>query len=136
MVIQEAEHLRLGVVTFEDERMQDEPPDRSRFSDPDFSDEDKCLVAEELAQNWEYNGSSSIAYRLGRVWRDGLGVLSNDEKAEVSWLSETASPAPIPTRPAPRPASLFPRENHCRRCGGVYIFPLNGDRIPAAVLYI
>ncbi|MBD5134115.1 MAG: restriction endonuclease, partial [Clostridiales bacterium] len=89
MVIQEAENLRLGVVTFEDERMQDEPPDNSRFSDPDFSDEDKRSVAEELAQDWKYNKSSSIAYRLGRVWRDGLGVLPNDEKAEV-WFQRAA----------------------------------------------
>ena len=89
MVIREAENLRLGVITFEDDRMQDEPPDNSRFSDLNFSDEDKCLAAEELAQNWEYNGSSSIAYRLGRVWRDGLGVPPDDEKAEM-WLQRAA----------------------------------------------
>ena len=89
MVIREAENLRLGVVTFEDGQMQDEPPDNSRFSDSDFSDEDKHLVAEELAQDWKYNGSASVAYRLGRVWRDGLGVLPDDEKAEV-WFQRAA----------------------------------------------
>ena len=89
MVIQAAENLRLGVVTFEDEKMQDEPPDKSRFSDSDVSDEDKRSVAEELAQSWEYNGSASVAYQLGRVWRDGLGVPPDDEKAEV-WFQRAA----------------------------------------------
>ena len=83
MVIREAENLRLGVITFEDDRMQDEPLDKSRFSDSDVSDEDKRSAAEELAQNWEYNGSASVAYQLGRVWRNGLGVIPDDEKAEV-----------------------------------------------------
>ncbi|MBD5117659.1 MAG: sel1 repeat family protein [Clostridiales bacterium] len=89
MVIREAENLWLGVITFEDDRMQDEPLDRSRFSDSDVSDEDKRSVAEELAQRWECNGSASTAYQLGRVWRDGLGVLPDDEKAEL-WFQRAA----------------------------------------------
>ena len=64
MVVREAENLWLSVVTFEDEGMQDEPPDNSRFSDPNVPDGDKRLVAEELAQNWEYSDSASIAYQL------------------------------------------------------------------------
>lgn len=89
MVIQEAENLRLSVVTFEDKRVQDEPLDNTRFSDPDISNEDKRSVAEGLAQNWEYNGSASIAYQLGRVWRDGLGVPPDDENAEM-WFHRAA----------------------------------------------
>ena len=89
MVIQEAENLRLGVLTFEDERMRDEPPDNSRFRDPDISNEDKRSVIEALEQDWEDSGSIAIAFQLGRVWRDGLGVIPDDEKAEV-WFQRAA----------------------------------------------
>ena len=89
MVIRKAENLRLSVLTFEDERMQDEPPDNSRFSDPDISNEDKRSVMEMLEQDWEDNGSHTIAYQLGHIWRDGLGVLPDDEKAEV-WFQRAA----------------------------------------------
>ena len=54
--------------------MQDEPSDTSRFSDSNIPDEDKRAVMEMLEQDWEDNGSYAIAYQLGRVWRDGLGV--------------------------------------------------------------
>ena len=89
MVIQETENLRLGVLTFEDERMRDEPPDNSRFRDPDISNEDKRAVIEALEQDWEDSGSIAIAFQLGRVWRDGLGVIPDDEKAEV-WFQRAA----------------------------------------------
>lgn len=89
MVIQEAENLRLGVLTFEDERMRDEPPDNSRFRDPDISNEDKRSVIEALEQDWEDSSSIAIAFQLGRVWRDGLGVIPDDEKAEV-WFQRAA----------------------------------------------
>ena len=83
MVIREAENLWLGVVTFEDERMQDEPPDHSRFSDSDIPNEDKRSVVEWLEHSWEDDSSASTAYQLGRVWRDGLGVPPDGEKAEL-----------------------------------------------------
>ena len=83
MVIQEAESLRLGVLTFEDNQMADEPPDNTRFRDPDISNEDKRSVIKMLERDWEDSSSASIAYRLGRIWRDGLGVIPDDEKAEV-----------------------------------------------------
>lgn len=89
MVIQEAENLRLSVLTFEDERMRDEPPDNSRFCDPDISNEDKRSVIEALEQDWEDGGSIAIAFQLGRVWRDGLSVIPDDEKAEV-WFHRAA----------------------------------------------
>ena len=89
MVIREADDLRLGILTFEDEGMRDEPPDNSRFSDPKVSNEDKRAVMELLEQNWEDDGSASAAYRLGRVWRDGLEVPPDDDKAEL-WFRRAA----------------------------------------------
>ena len=89
MVVQEAENLRLGVVTFEDEELQDEPLDNTRFRDPNISNEDKRSVIEMLARDWEDGGSASIAYQLGRIWRDSLGVIPDDEKAEM-WFQRAA----------------------------------------------
>ena len=89
MVIQEAESLQLGVLTFEDNQMADEPPDNTRFRDPDISNEDKRSVIKMLERDWEDSSSASIAYRLGRIWRDGLGVIPDDEKAEV-WFHRAA----------------------------------------------
>ena len=89
MVIREAENLRLGVLTFEDEQMLDESPDNSRFNDPDISNEDKRSVVEMLERNWEQDSSPATAYQLGRIWRDGLGVPPNDEKAEM-WFQRAA----------------------------------------------
>ena len=89
MVIREAENLRLGVITFEDDSMRDEPPDNSRFSDPSVSNEDKRSVIELLERRWEDDCSTSVAYQLGRVWRDGLGVLPDDGKAEM-WFRRAA----------------------------------------------
>ena len=89
VVIQEAENLRLGVLTFEDEQLVDEPPDNTRFRDPDVSNEDKRSVIEVLERDWGDDGSSSIAYLLGRIWRDGLGVIPDDEK-EGMWFHRAA----------------------------------------------
>ena len=83
MVIQEAENLQLGVFTFEDDQMADEPPDNTRFRNPDISNVDKRSVIKMLERDWEDSSSASIAYRLGRIWRDGLGVIPDDEKAEM-----------------------------------------------------
>ena len=69
--------------------MRDETTDNSRFSDPNVSDEDKRAVIEMLEQNWEDDSSVSVAYQLGRVWRDGLGVPPNDDKAEM-WFRRAA----------------------------------------------
>ena len=89
MVIRDAEHLRLGVFTFEDKQIQDEPLDNTRFSDPNISDEDKRSVVEMLEQSWVNDGPASVAYQLGRVWRDGLGVVADGEKAEM-WFHRAA----------------------------------------------
>ena len=76
-------NLRLGVFTFEDDSLRDEPPDNSRFCDLNVSNEEKRSVMEMLERSWEKNSSASVAYQLGRVWRDGLGVPPDDEKAEM-----------------------------------------------------
>ena len=89
MVIQEAENLRLGVLTFEDEQLVDEPPDNTRFGDSDVSNEDKRSVIEVLERDWGDDGPASTACLLGRLWRDGLGVIPNDEKAEM-WFRRAA----------------------------------------------
>ena len=88
MVIQEAENLRLGVFTFEDERMRDDLGN-PHFRDPDISNEDKRSAIKVLEQRWDNNGSAFATYQLGFVWRDGLGVISDDEKAEV-WFCRAA----------------------------------------------
>lgn len=88
MVIQEAENLRLGVFTFEDERTRDDLGN-PHFRDPDISNEDKRAAIKILEQRWDNNGSASAAYQLGFVWRDGLGVISDDEKAEA-WFRRAA----------------------------------------------
>ena len=85
MVIQEAEHLRLGVLTFEDEQ----PPDNTRFRDPDISNEEKQSAIKMLERHWNDNNSISVAYQLGRVWRDGLGVIPDVEKADL-WFRRAA----------------------------------------------
>ena len=46
-------------------------------------------MMEMLERNWEDNGSASVAYQLGRVWRDGLGVPADDDKAEM-WFRRAA----------------------------------------------
>ena len=89
MVIQEAEHLRLGVLTFEDEQLVDEPPDNTRFRDPDISNEDKRSVIKVLERDWGDDALASTACLLGRLWRDGLGVIPDDEKAEL-WFRRAA----------------------------------------------
>ena len=83
MVVQEAKHLRLGVLTFEDEQLADELPDNTRFRDPDISSEDKRSVIEVLERDWGDDGPASVAFLLGRLWRDGLGVIPDDEKTEM-----------------------------------------------------
>ena len=89
IVIQEAENLRLGVLTFEDERMRDEPPYIPYLRDPDISNEEKRSMVEMLERSWEDGGPNIAAYRLGFVWQDGLGVIPNDEKAEM-WFRRAA----------------------------------------------
>ena len=102
LVIQEAEALRLGVFTFEDADMATEPPEtlQEDIAVPDYQeavevlDDNYATQAEKrealqiLKQLWD-NGLALAAHQLGRAYRDGLGVLPDDEKAEL-WFRHSA----------------------------------------------
>lgn len=101
LVIQEAENLRLGAFTFEDARMNDEPEVDSEvlpqgigydevleyrqavrmLRDDDATQAKKREAVQTLEQLWG-KGFVSSAYHLGRAYRDGLGPLPDDERAE------------------------------------------------------
>ena len=109
LVIQEAENLRLGVFTFEDAEMGNEPetvfeilPQGVEYSEvleyrqaAALLCDDKVTWAEKreavqlLEQLWD-KGFTSAAYHLGKAYRDGLGVLPDDEKAE-KWFRRSAA---------------------------------------------
>lgn len=109
-VIREAENIRLGVVTFEDERMRDEVGEEQETvlsaaeslwemaliyrETKDILDDDDAAEAEKeaqvrvLEQLWQ--GSFTVAaHQLGKCYRDGLGVMPDDEKAEA-WFRKSA----------------------------------------------
>ena len=105
LVIQEAEALRLGVFTFEDADMSSEPVEAlpancSYQTELDYweavevLDDNYATQAEKrealqtLKQLWD-NGLDVAAHQLGRAYRDGLGVLPDDEKAEL-WFRHSA----------------------------------------------
>ena len=103
MVIREAESIRLGTFSFEDQRMEDEVEEeydalhekesqwglvwyyreaKEILSDPDVTEEKKAQQLPVLEQLWQ-RGFSLAAYLLGKCWRDGLGVLPDDTQAEL-----------------------------------------------------
>ena len=110
MVIREAEQLRLGTVTFEDARMRDEvdeDQDAVYFAwDSDWQmteayqsakevleeyenpEEEKAEQVRVLEQLWQ-RGFTLAAYQLGKCWRDGRGVLPEDQQAEL-WFCRAA----------------------------------------------
>ena len=100
-VIREAENLRLGLVTFEDREMMDEEEGEEMVSTPrnlwsfvmDYQeakvilyDEDaKWSEQEEAVHTLERLGEDGLtvaAHQLGKCYRDGLGVIPDDEQAE------------------------------------------------------
>lgn len=110
MVIQEADNLQLSVFTFEDTQMKDEVDEdqdavlhtwSSRWEMADaYQDAKEILSVYEnteaekaeqvrvLERLWDA-GFTVAAHQLGKCWRDGLGVLPDDEKAEL-WLQRSA----------------------------------------------
>ena len=108
LVIQEAENLRLGVFTFEDAEMNDEPetvfeilPQGVEYNevleyrqaatllcDDDVTWAEKREAVKTLELLWN-KGFSSAAYHLGKAYQDGLGILPDDEKAE-GWFRRSA----------------------------------------------
>ena len=110
MVIQEAETLRQNVYTFEDARMRDEADEDQdavyfawnadwqmaeiyqsakevleEYENPESEKTEQVRVLEQLWQR----GFSLAAYQLGKCWRDGRGVLPDDEQAEL-WFRRAA----------------------------------------------
>ena len=104
MVIREAENLRLGVFTFEDEDMKDEVEEKEEAAlregdsrremweiyqhakeillQRESTEAEKAEQVQTLERLWE-GGFPAAAHQLGRCWRDGLGVLPDDERAEL-----------------------------------------------------
>jgi len=104
-VIQEAENIRLGVVTFEDREMNDEMEDgelaatpqnlwqlvmayqeaRAVLYDEDagWSEQEEAVQTLELLWN---EGLTVAAHQLGKCYRDGLAVIPDDEQAEAWFL--------------------------------------------------
>ncbi len=109
MVIREAEDIRLGAVTFEDEQMVDEtweeeedtPAFQSLWqmaevyrgvketlydAEATWAEMEKAVHV--LEQLWDA-GFTVAAHQLGKCWRDGLGVMPDDERAE-EWFRKSA----------------------------------------------
>lgn len=110
MVIREAEELRQGVFTFEDERMRDEADEdrdavfrawpsrremaeayqnaREILSEYENTEVEKAEQVRVLERLW--NARFTVAaHQLGKCWRDGLGVLPDVEQAEL-WFRRAA----------------------------------------------
>lgn len=110
MVIREAEQLRLGTFTFEDARMRDEADEdqdavyqawdfnwqmadayqsaKEVLEEYDNPEEEKAEQVRVLGQLWQ-SGFRLAAYQMGKCWRDGRGVLPDDEQAEL-WFRRAA----------------------------------------------
>ena len=107
-VIQEAEDIRLGVVTFEDREMNDEMEDGELAATPQnlwqlvmayqeakavlydedagWSEQEEAVHTLELLWN---EGLAVAAHQLGKCYRDGLGVILDEEQAKA-WLLRSA----------------------------------------------
>lgn len=110
MVIREAEELRLGTFTFEDTTMKDEVDENQEevyyawssrwqmaeayqnakeiLSVYENTEEEKAEQVQVLKKLWDA-GFSVAAHQLGKCWRDGMGVLPDDEQAEL-WFRRAA----------------------------------------------
>ena len=102
-IIREAENIRLGLPTFEDEGMQDEPePESQKAEHQSYSvyeqaqrycaakavlqdiyalDAEHTEAVKALEQLWE-EGYTVAAHQLGKFYRDDLSTLRDHEKAE------------------------------------------------------
>ena len=110
MVIREAEQLRLGTFTFEDARMRDEADEdqdavycawnsnwqmaevyqtaKEILEEYENPESEKAEQVRTLEQLWDA-GFPLAAHQLGKCWRDGMGVLPDDEQAEL-WFRRAA----------------------------------------------
>ena len=109
-IIREAENIRLGLPTFEDERMQDEPePENQKEEHQSYSvyeqaqryraakavlqdiyalDAEHTEAVKALEQLWE-EGYTVAAHQLGKFYRDDLSTLRDHEKTE-EWFRRSA----------------------------------------------
>ena len=109
-IIREAENIRLGLPTFEDERMQDEPePESQKEEHQSYSvyeqaqryrtakavlqdiyalDAEHADAVKALERLWE-EGYTVAAHQLGKFYRDDLSTLRDHEKAE-QWFRHSA----------------------------------------------
>ena len=110
MVIREAEELRLGTFTFEDAAMKDAVDEdqeevyyawsshwqmaeayqnaKEILSVYENTEAEKAEQVRLLEQLWGA-GFTVAAHLLGKCWRDGMGVLPDDEQAEL-WFRRAA----------------------------------------------
>ena len=110
MVIREAEELRLGTFTFEDTTVKDEVDEdqeevyyawsshwemaeayqnaKEILSVYENTEEEKAEQVQVLEKLWNA-GFTVAAHQLGKCWRDGMGVLPDDEQAEL-WFHRAA----------------------------------------------
>ena len=110
MVIREAEELRLGAFTFEDTTMRDEVDEdqeevyyawssrwemaeayqnaKEILSVYENTEAEKAEQVRMLEQLWGA-GFTVAAHLLGKCWRDGMGVLPDDEQTEL-WFRRAA----------------------------------------------
>lgn len=110
MVIWEAEELRLGSFTFEDAAMKDEVDEdqevlycawssrremveayqnaKENLSEYENTEAEKAEQVRVLEQLWDA-GFTVAAHQLGKCWRDGMGVLPDDKRAEL-WFRRAA----------------------------------------------
>lgn len=110
MVIREADNFQLGVFTFEDTQMNDEVDEdqnavlhawssrwemvevyqnaKEILSVYENTEEEKAEQVQVLKKLWDA-GFSVAAHQLGKCWRDGMGVLPDDEQAEL-WFRRAA----------------------------------------------
>lgn len=110
MVIREAEELRLGAFTFEDASMVDEMDEdqeevsyawssrwqmaeayqnaKEVLSEYENTEAEKAEQVRMLERLWNA-GFTVAAHLLGKCWRDGMGVLPDDEQAEL-WFRRAA----------------------------------------------
>ena len=100
-VIQEAERIRLGEITFEDADLSDhDEPEQVRgesyacwelrqiIRDETLSLEDRDRAAEELEQLAE-RGDAHAQYLMGQLYRDGPLLIPDSRKAK-HWLTQAA----------------------------------------------
>ena len=109
-IIREAENIRLGLPTFEDEKMRDEPePEEHREEHQSYSvyeqaqryraaksvlqdiyalNEEHAEAVKELEQLWS-EGYTVAAHQLGKFYRDDLSTMRDHEKAEL-WFRLSA----------------------------------------------